>query len=358
MLIARITLTEVFIPYRPPVGPYVGRHRGGEYRGTQGATGLIARLETSDGLVGWGEGSGSFGCDVNAVLAGHHAADVQGAVAKLRRAGSGAQEIAAVEMAQWDALGKRAGLPVCRLLGGVVREEADFCACMGIKEPAASAETARAYIEEWGFRYIKTKAGDDPEQDLRIAAAIQEEIGEEAVLRPDANAGYAPDVAERQMRGMRDLGVSLFEDPCDSSHIALLAKFRSEIGMGILVNMGIADPASITPLVTAGAADFLMPDTTASGGVLAVKQVTEAASAWDVPCLMHCGHDFGLKTAAVAHIAACTPGFSGPSDTCYHGLTDDILVEPLRFEGGRIRVPMEPGLGVTVDEEKLDKYRR
>ena len=358
MQIARITLTEVFIPYQPPVGPYVGRHRGGEYRATEGASGLIAKLETDDGLVGWGEGINSFAFDVNAVLAGRHVADVQGAAARLTEAGAGSGEISAVEMAQWDALGKLAGLPVCRLLGGVVREEADFCACMGIKEPSASAETARAYIEEWGFRYIKTKAGDDPEQDLRIAAAIQEEIGEEAVLRPDANAGYSPELAERQMREMRGLGVRFFEDPCDAAHTGLLAKFRGDIGMGILVNMGISDAASIAPLVTAGAADFLMPDTVGSGGILAVMKVAEAASAWDVPCLMHCAHDFGLKTAAVAQIAACTPGFSGPSDTCYHGLTDDILVEPLRFEGGRIRVPMEPGLGVTVDEEKLDKYRR
>ena len=358
MLIRQITSTEVFIEYRPPVGPYVGRMREGKYRATEGATGLIAKVETEDGLTGWGEGTGSFGCDIGELLAGHHAADVHGAVAKLVQASEAIGAISAVEMALWDLIGKRADLPICLLLGGVVREEADFCACMGIKDPGESAETARAYMEQWGFRYLKTKAGDDMAQDLAIAQAIQKEIGDEAALRPDANSAYSPEETEAQMRKMRDLGVSLFEDPCDPSHGELLARVRAEVGMGIFVNSGIAGPNSIRPVVAAGAADYLMPDTPAAGGIFAVKRVAEAAAPWDIPCLMHCSHDLGLKTAAVAQIAACTENFSGPSDTCYHGLIDDILVAPLEFKGGRIRVPMGPGLGVEVDEDKLQKYSR
>jgi L-alanine-DL-glutamate epimerase-like enolase superfamily enzyme len=72
---------------------------------------------------------------------------------------------------------------------------------------------------------------------------------------------------------------------------------------------------------------------------------------------MHCSHDLGLKTAAITHIAASTPNFSGPNDTCYHGLTDDILVEKLKIENGKIEVPLGPGLGVEVDEGKIEKYR-
>ena len=101
---------------------------------------------------------------------------------------------------------------------------------------------------------------------------------------------------------------------------------------------------------------MLMPDTPAAGGVLPVKKVATVAEAYGVPCLMHCSHDLGLKTAAITHIAAATPNFSGPNDTCYHGLTDDVLTEPLQFENGRIRVPLGPGLGVEVDEVKIEQY--
>jgi L-alanine-DL-glutamate epimerase-like enolase superfamily enzyme len=127
--------------------------------------------------------------------------------------------------------------------------------------------------------------------------------------------------------------------------------------MEVLVNMGIVSLDSAPPILAAGAADFLMPDTPTAGGILPVKKIAAVAEAYGVPCLMHCSHDLGLKTAAVAHIAASTPNFSGPNDTCYHGLRDDVLAEPLRFENGTLRVPMRPGLGVRVDEVKVRQYR-
>ena len=128
-------------------------------------------------------------------------------------------------------------LPLCRLLGGVVRQEVEFCACMGLKLPSEFAATAREYVSRWGFRFIKTKAGTDIEEDLSIAAAIQQAVGDVAVLRPDANSGYTPEQAEGVLRQMEALGVRYFEDPCGSQHLEALAHFRREIGVRILVNM-------------------------------------------------------------------------------------------------------------------------
>jgi len=354
MRIEEITATSVMVPYEAPVGPYIGRGGG---KGSLGGSGLIVKIETDEGLVGWGEGGGKFEADPNAVLAGQHAGDIERIYSLLEEAGIGRGPMSGVEMALWDLLGKKAGLPVCRLLGGALRAEVDFCGCMGLKEPSESAETARIYAERWGFRYIKTKAGDDAELDLRIAGAIQEAMGEETVLRPDANAGYSVEMAGEVLRRMKELGVRYFEDPCSSEYLDALARFRREIGVGILVNMGVGTADSVVKLLTGGAADMLMPDTPAAGGLLRVKKVAAVAEAWGVPCLMHCAHDLGLKTAAIAHVAASTPNFTGPNDTCYHGLVDDILVEKLKIENGRIEVPMGPGLGVEVDESKIEKYR-
>lgn len=361
MRIKHIELTQVSIPYDPPVGPYQGgglRGAGaGRRAATTGASALLARIEVDSGTVGWGEGKGRCETDPNTVLAGHHVADIEGALAAMKQAGISAGPASAVEMAMWDALGRATELPLCRLLGGVVREEIDFCACMGLKPPSESAATARDYVRRWGFRFIKTKAGNDPEEDLRIAAAIQQVVGDMAMLRPDANSGYSPEQAERLLRPMKELGVRCFEDPCGSEHLDALMRFRKEIGMTILVNMGVGSLGSVLPILAAGAADFLMPDTPAAGGILPVKKIAVVAEAYGVPCLMHCSHDLGLKTAAVAHIAASTPNFSGPNDTCYHGLADDILTDPLRFESGKLWVPMRPGLGVQVDEARVQRYR-
>lgn len=368
MKIKQITATPVSIPYAAPVGPYIGRRAVGS-SGTLGGSGLIVKLETDGGIVGWGEGLGELDRDPNPLLAGRHIGDIEAALAVMEEAGMARGPMSGIEMALWDALGKLAGLPVCRLMGGVVREEVDFCACMGLKEPTESAATARTYAEKWGFRFIKTKAGSDPEEDMAIAAAIQAAVGDRVVLRPDANNGYSPEQAEPLLRELRALGVQYFEDPCTTDaaaedtpevlieNAAALARIRRETGMGVLVNMGVETADTVLPLLAAGAVDYLMPDTPAAGGVIRIKKLAAVAEAFGVPCLMHCSHDLGLKTAMITHIAASTPNFSGPNDTCYHGLIDDVLVEPLTFTNGRIRVPLGPGLGVEVDESKLERYR-
>jgi len=351
LIIRRVETVAVEIPYEAPVGPYAGRGRS-----TSGARALITRVETSDGSIGWGEGHGEFTADPQDVLEGRQAADIGPAVEVMRAAGISAGALSGVEMALWDLLGKKAGVGVCRLLGGVVRSEIDFCGCMGIKAPEESSQTAQEYIDRWGFRFIKTKAGEDPEQDIAIAEALMSAVGTRAAVRPDANAGYDVATAEWVLSKLDEMGVPFYEDPCAPDEVEALARFRKGTGIRILVNMGVSSPASVVQLLVNGAADYLMPDTVSAGGILGVVQVAAAASAFDVHCLMHCSHDLGLKTAAVLHVAAATPTFSGPNDTCYHGLTDDILTRPFQISEGRISLPDGPGLGVEVDSAKLDRY--
>ena len=354
MIIRSISATPVHIPYAAPVGPYIGR---GGSAGTLGASALVVRIEADNGLVGWGEGLGEFGIDVEMLLKGRLVGDLEGVCNALEAAGVARGPLSGVEMALWDLIGKRAELPLCLVWGGRVRDEAEFTACMGLKDPAESASTARQYRERWGFYSLKTKAGNDAAQDLAIAAAVQREIGDEIAFRPDANSGYGSLEAEETMRRMKDLGVEHFEDPCSTEDLDTLHRIRSEIGIKVLVNMGVTVPDSVREVLVAEAADFLMPDTPAAGSLARVRRVTAVAEGFGVPCLMHCAHDLGLKTAAITHLAASMENFSGPSDTCYHGLVDDVLSAKLAFANGRIKVPEAPGLGVEVDEQKVERYR-
>ena len=294
--------------------------------------------------------------DPNSILGGLNVGDIETVLGRLEEADVPCGPMSGIEMALWDLIGKKADLPVCRLMGGILRSEIEFTACMGLKEPSESAETARIYLDRWGFQYQKTKAGNDAGIDLAIASAVQKEIGDEIFFRPDANGGYDPVATVDLMARFGDLGVKFFEDPCPPDHAEALAAVRSDTPISVLVNMGVTDPSSVRPILEAGAADFLMPDTPSSGALIRCRAVSSVAQAFDVQCLMHSAHDLGLKTAAITHIAASTPNWTGPNDTCYHGLTDDVLVEPFKFEGGKLRVPEAPGLGVEVDESKISNY--
>jgi L-alanine-DL-glutamate epimerase-like enolase superfamily enzyme len=85
-----------------------------------------------------------------------------------------------------------------------------------------------------------------------------------------------------------------------------------------------------------------------------VAALCEAAG---VPCVFHCAHDLGLKTAAMLHVVASTPNFTLANDCTYYGLVDDIITPLHRIERGYMAVPEGLGLGVEVDEAKVAKYR-
>ena len=105
------------------------------------------------------------------------------------------------------------------------------------------------------------------------------------------------------------------------------------------------------------AAAVLLPDTYQCGGLWMCKVIGDLAASADVPCVMHCAHDLGLKTAAMLHLAASSPNYPWANDCTYYGLVDDILVAPFQIVRGRLPVPHGPGLGVEVDLAKVRKYQ-
>jgi L-alanine-DL-glutamate epimerase-like enolase superfamily enzyme len=110
-------------------------------------------------------------------------------------------------------------------------------------------------------------------------------------------------------------------------------------------------------ILQAGAAQFILPDTHIAGGILPCVKIGHVCEAAKVPCIMHCGHDLGPKTAAMLHVAASSSAYSLANDSTYYGLEDDIITNPFQIQSGSIAVPTLPGLGIEVDPEKLRRYR-
>src|SRR5947209_3702254 len=357
MKITQLHAFLVRIPQRPPIAPYQSR-----YRATSAKDALLIRLETGTGLTGWGETpmdwlghsfQGSPEDQLRRQVVGRDPFDLEAWYAENTL---GSYLASGVEMAMWDLIGKATRQPLYKLLGGAVRKKVELAACMGIRPYEEAKAIARGYLEQ-GFTTLKTKAGRDPQEDLDMVRGIRDGVGDRLKLRIDPNQGYAPAVAFPLARDLEKYNLEYFEQPMPLGLIADAARLRRHTQTPIALNESVTTPEVVLQILQLNAAAVLLPDTYQCGGILAVKKVAALAEAAAVPCVFHCAHDLGLKTAAMLHVVASSPGFTLANDCTYYGLVDDIISTPHRIERGVMQVPDGPGLGVAVDEAKLTRYR-
>lgn len=359
----RITQVDAFIidvPQKHATFPYQSR-----YIATSTTGALLIRLETEKGLVGWGEtpqilsfyGEEPFTASIveslRPILLGKDAGAIEALYAERWIDNIRAQS--AVEMAMWDVLGKACGQPLYRLWGGRIRKQINLACCMGIQPYDRAGEIARAFVEE-GFTTLKTKAGRDPEEDLAMVKGIRDAVGDKLKLRVDPNTGYTPEVTLQLAKDLEPYNLEYLEQPMPDENIADSARIRSQTSTPLALNESVTTLAHVREMLELNAADYLIPDTYQCGGLLAVKRIIDVAASADVPCVFHCAHDFGLKTAAMLHVAASSPNMPLANDCTYFALESDILKTPHRITGGRMQVPDTPGLGVEVDITLVRKY--
>lgn len=357
MKIVSVRTFLVEVPQKHPIAPYASR-----YRPQSSTKSLLARVEADDGTVGWGETpqrylgeqlTGREGDALTRQLAGKDPRDISALYADWGLDGDYLQS--AVEMACWDIHGKSCGLPLYRLLGGAVRREIELAACMGIRPPQEAAEIARLYVEQ-GFTTLKTKAGRAAEEDLAMVRAIRDSVGDKLRLRIDPNTGYSPEVCLQLAKDLEPYDLEYFEQPMPETCLEDSARIRRLTTTPLALNESVTTLPKVLRILELKAADYLLPDTYQCGGLWACRLVAEVAAAAGVPCIVHCAHDLGPKTAAMLHLAASTPNFPLANDCTYYGLVDDVLAEPFRIERGRLPVPEGPGLGIEVDLEKVRRF--
>lgn len=357
----RITSVESFLvemPQKEPIAPYQSR-----YRAASTTKSVLFRIETDTGLVGWGETpqvylgeqlTGREAAAVRTKLVGMDPMSIAAVYADLGLDQTYIQS--AVEMALWDIVGKACRQPVYRLLGGPYRTSIELAACMGIQSYERAGQIARLYVD-MGFTTLKTKAGRDPEEDLNMVRGIRDAVGDRLALRIDPNTGYSPSVCEQLAKELERYNLQYFEQPMPADLLDDSARIRKVTSTPLALNESVTNMQVVREILAKKAADVLLPDTYQCGGIWAVKLIADVAASAGVPCVMHCAHDLGPKTAAMLHLAACTPNFPLANDCTYYGLADDVLVHPFLIANGRMAVPEAPGLGIEVDPNKVRKYQ-
>src|SRR5205085_4199864 len=255
---------------------------------------------------------------------------------------------AGVERALWAICGKAAGLPVAVLLGGILRERVEVAACMGIQSYERAKEMAVWYVEQ-GFGTLKTKAGADIREDLEMVRGIRDAVGDKLKLRIDPNRAYPPQQALELARQLEPYDLQYLEQPIPAEPLSDATCLRGQTRVPIALNESVIGPASVLESLQADAAAFILPDTHIAGGILPCVTIGRICEAAGIPCIMHCGHDLGPKTAAMLHVAAACPAYSLANDTTYYGLEDDVITERFSIQRGTIAVPTKPGLGIEGD---------
>jgi len=356
MRVIDVTVTVVEVPQTAPLAPYRSHVRSSST--TQSA---IIRVATDEELVGWGEHNINFLPDLSGrrmtqsareFLLGRDPLNVALFHQECRlesRLKSG------LELALWDIRGKAAGLPVAALLGGVIRPRVEVAACMGIQSYERAKEMASWYVEQ-GFGTLKTKAGSDMREDLEMVRGVRDAVGDKLKLRIDPNRAYTPQQAAELGRQLEQYKLEYFEQPIPAEPLSDATWLRQQTRTPIALNESVTGPASVLEILKADAAAFILPDTHTAGGIWPCVSIGLLCEAAGIPCIMHCGHDLGPKTAAMLHVAAACPAYTLANDTTYYGLEDDIITERLTIERGTMAVPTKPGLGVEGDPERIARY--
>jgi glucarate dehydratase len=349
------------------------RHNTGVHPGYLMRT--VVELVTDEGIVGLGEVGG--GDQRGALLklkpriVGMDPFDLEAIKLKVLRAIyylSNARLYGALEIACLDIQGKAAGVPMHALLGGKVRDAVPMIAYLfwrydrpGGGDDASAEDLADLCVElheTLGVRAMKLKAGVlDPMEEARVLELCRRRLGDGFGLRIDPNGTWSVTTAVRVGRRLEDLGLEYYEDPAWG--LEGMRAVREQVRIPLATNMYPNKFDDLGPAIRLGCVDIILTDLHYWEGPRGVKDLCAVCRTFNLGVAMHSGAEFGVELAAMLHTAATIPTMPFAGDAHYHYLEDDIIVGgKMRYENGAIAVPTGPGLGVELDEAKMQRYER
>lgn len=275
--------------------------------------------------------------------------------------------ISGIEHALWDILGKAAGLPVYRLLGGKCRDKVRVYQGARGDEPHTLAEQARALVQKYGYTAVKIsphmpQGNARPyNQVTRLAAArmaaVRAALGADVDIGVDIHAKFFEvRRAARLARAIEPYEPMWLEEPIRPENVAALSKLAGHVNVPLAAGECNYTKHEFRAILAAQALDIVQPDVCLCGGLLEMKKIAAMAEANDVMVAPH--NPMGpVATAVNVHFAACTPNFLileyHPDDEAPR---KDLLQEPLMVRDGYILVPSKPGFGIELNEVAFRHY--
>ncbi|HEY0523063.1 MAG TPA: mandelate racemase/muconate lactonizing enzyme family protein [Stellaceae bacterium] len=332
---------------------------------------LLVRIDTDDGVTGWGEAFGHSVClgtkatldsMVAPLFIGRDPTDIVGLTREMAqrthifgRNGSVQYALSGIDIALWDIAGKRAGLPIFQLLGGSRRGEFDaYASFLRYTDPKLVAENAARAVER-GYRAIKLHEIDVPQ-----VAAAREAIGPDIALMMDVNCPWTVDESLEMVRRLTPYDLYWLEEPVwppeDHDGLARVRSAAAASGIRVSAGENAAGLHDFRRLFAAGAIDIAQPSVTKIGGITEMRKIIALAEAHAVRLVPHCAY-FGPGLLASLHLAATLPGPAAPFERLYVDLETSPLAPWTEAMNGKMRVPQGPGLGCDPAPEIIERYR-
>src|SRR5258708_7404158 len=336
------------------------------------ARNILVRIETADGVVGWG-GAASATSRTGDTLGGLMAAVrdylspaligadpwMRPALMKRLRAvlhgNPGAHS--AVEMALLDLAGQASGLRLIVLIGGALRREVAPMWLIGNATPDEDVAEAKANARE-GIRFFKLKVGVKPlDTEIATALAVREALGPDVPICADANCGFSYQAARRYLAATREADLLFLEQPFADGDLKSLAALAHATATPIGADEGIHSLHDIEAHASAGAGDGSLK-------LIKLGGFTAAATAGalcrglglavNVAAKMA---ESSLGAAATAHLACALDNVDWGVSLTHFYLAEDIVRAPLAMEDGLVTLPGKAGLGVEIDEAPVPPLR-
>jgi gluconate/galactonate dehydratase len=355
----------------------------GEPSSPWSSTVLLVRVATANGAIGWGEAPTTLmtrpvGASVAEVARFYEGHELHAHGDSLReferysfyrsRSMEATSALSAVDIACHDLIGRELGTSVATLLGGPVRERVRaysngwYSDCI---EPAEFAAKAKAMVAS-GFRALKfdpfaaeyrTLSTEGLASAVARVRAVRDAVGPLVDLLIEYHGRFYPEAAIRAGRALQAFGPRFAEEPVLPELCDALFEFRRAVETPVALGERLLTPADFESFLARGLVDIVQPDLTNSGGFTYGREIAGIAAARGAPVAYH--NAFGpVQTAATLQMDAVLP-------TCFLQESFEAswpewkrsLVRGYSVEHGEFQIPTGPGLGVTVDERALERYR-
>lgn len=367
------------IPLSYPLG------EGQEYGSARGTIdqrmSTLVRAESTTGTVGWGEAFGpplTTATLISEVLAdeivGMNPFEVESLCEQnytgLYHFGSSGliqSAISGIDIALWDLLGKEVGQSISQLLGGRNRSAVTpYASTMYITEweedPAVPIERAA----KEGFTAAKIKIGRNIEDDIQRVSTAREILGENAMLMVDCNGNYRPEQAIRAAREIEEFDIYWLEEPVPPENHSGYDQIREAIDIPLAAGEAAYARFDFEDLIQDRTVDVIQPDVCKCGGLSEARMIGKMATLENVKISPHVWTG-AVGIAASLQFAAALPTYPHSTnvpepfyfefDRADNGLRDELLAEPFDPTGGILKIPDDPGLGVEIDHNTIERYR-